>query len=58
MPSEDVIGQKLSEWTAGQGQRQAMLTVFYKIRDIPYGILPELNSPSQYLRILETNMGS
>ncbi len=58
MPSEDVIGRKLREWTAGQSPRQAMVTVFYKIRDIPYGILPELNSPSQYLRILKTNMGS
>ena len=58
MPSEDIIGRKLREWTAGQSPHQAMMTVFYKIRDIPYGILPELNSPSQYLRILETNIGS
>ncbi len=58
MPSEDVIGRKLREWTAGQSPRQAMVTVFNKIRDIPYGILPELNSHTEYLRILETNMGS
>jgi hypothetical protein len=35
-----------------------MIAVFEKIRDIPYGVLPELNSPIEYWRILETNMGS
>ena len=58
MPPEDLIGGKLREWTSGRTGRDAMIAVYNKIRDIRYGILPELNHPTGYLRILETNMGS
>jgi hypothetical protein len=58
MPPKYPIDSKLREWTAGKSGREAMIAIYYKIRDIPYGILPELNDPTNYLRILETNMGS
>lgn len=35
-----------------------MISIFSHIRDIPYGILPELNDPRGYINILQTNMGS
>jgi len=58
MPPEDLIGSKLWEWTSGRTGRDAMIAVYNKIRDVPYGVLPGLNHPTCYLRILETNMGS
>lgn len=58
MPSEDIIGLTLRDWTAGKKGTATIISVFEKIRDIPYGVLPELNTPSGYQRILELNMGS
>ena len=58
MPPEDLIDIKLREWAAGRTGKDAMIAIYYKIRDIPYGILPELNDPVNYLGILETWMGS
>jgi hypothetical protein len=58
MAHVDIIERRLREWTAGSDKTAAMISVYSKIRDIPYGILPELNSPTDYLRIFERNMGS
>jgi transglutaminase-like putative cysteine protease len=58
MRSENPVDAKFREWTTGKKDREAMIAVYYKIRNIPYGILPELNSPVDYVRILEQNMGS
>jgi len=58
MPEEDVVGKTLQKWTGGESGKAAMIAVFEKIRDIPYGVLPELNSPVAFPRILELNMGS
>jgi transglutaminase-like putative cysteine protease len=55
---QDTIACKLSQWTAGKRGHEAMLAVFNRIRDIPYAVIPELNHPEEYLRILETNRGS
>jgi len=56
--ASDIVDHTLRKWTAGKKGKAALIGVFEKIRDIPYGVLPELNSPVEYLRILETNMGS
>jgi hypothetical protein len=56
--ASDIVGRTLRKWTAGKKGKVAMIRVFEKIRDIPYGVLPELNSPTEYRRILDTNMGS
>ncbi len=58
MNGSDIIGQTLQEWTAGKKGKAAIIAVFEKIRDIPYGVLPELNNPAKYTRMLELNMGS
>jgi hypothetical protein len=58
MPSADIIDSTLQKWTVGKRGRAAVIAVFNKIRDIPYGVLPQLNSPTEYIRILEHNMGS
>ena len=58
MPSEDIVSTTLQKWTSGNKGKAVMIAVFEKIRDIPYGVLPELNSTADYPRILELNMGS
>jgi hypothetical protein len=40
MPVEDIVGSTLLKWTAGKKGKAAMIAVFEKICDIPYGVLP------------------
>lgn len=54
----DLIDQYIDRWAGEKIGRPALIAIFYHIRDIPYGILPELNDPHNYLNILNTNMGS
>ena len=58
MRNADIIESKLYQWTVGKHGRNAMVAVYKRVRDIPYGVLPELNHPREYLRILRTNLGS
>ncbi len=58
MRAEDTIGRKFYEWTAGKGLREVIVAIFNRIRDIPYAVLPELNSPRDYIHILDLKMGS
>ncbi|MFC1969976.1 hypothetical protein ACFLVV_02015 [Chloroflexota bacterium] len=54
----DIISEKLSLWTEGQNSLEARISVFRKIRDIPYAIIPEVIHPQKYLDILKINKGS
>jgi hypothetical protein len=54
----DLISLHLEKWTAGKSGKEALIAVFNHIRDIPYAVLPELNDPVNYKRILEINAGS
>lgn len=54
----DIIGNKLCEWIEGQNALDARISVFEKIRDIPYAVVPELLEPERYLEILKENKGS
>lgn len=54
----DIISEKLSRWTKGQNPLEARISVFRKIRDIPYAIIPEVIHPQKYLDILKINKGS
>jgi hypothetical protein len=54
----DAVEAKFKEWTRGKTSIEARISIFNKIRDIPYAILPELNDPKNYTRILELNRGS
>ena len=55
---DDLVEYYLQKWTADQSGKEAMIAVFNHIRDIPYAVLPELNHPQLYKRILEINVGS
>jgi hypothetical protein len=54
----DIISEKFSQWTKGQNPLEARISVFQKIRDIPYAIIPGIIHPQKYLEILKMNQGS
>ena len=54
----DIIESKFREWTQGRNPKEARIAIFKEIRDIPYAVLPELNDPSKYVKMLELNKGS
>jgi len=54
----DIIDRKLLEWTHGKSAKDARIAIFYKIRDIPYAVIPELNHPERFVDILKLNRGS
>ena len=54
----DITPEKLSKWTGGRNPLEARISVFRKIRDIPYAIMPELIHSHKYLDILKLIKGS
>ena len=58
MSVNDLVDQKLHEWTYGEEPREARITIYYNIRDIPYAAIPELREPQRYYEILSFNAGS
>lgn len=51
--------EKFDEWTKGKRPREARISVFEHIRDIPYAIVPELRDPKVAAeRFLEINKGA
>lgn len=55
---KDLIDLHLEAWIKNKRGREARIAIFKHIRDIPYRVLPELNHPQKYQRILEINAGS
>jgi hypothetical protein len=58
MTTINLFEQKLQEWTEGQDAIQARINIYRQIRDIPYGVIPELNGSEKYIEILNRRMGS
>ena len=54
----DIVSEKFSGWTKGENPLEARISVFRKIRDIPYAAIPEIVHPQKYLEILKMNKGS
>ncbi len=55
----DIITQKFDEWTAGKEPKEARISVYGHIRDIPYAIIPELRDPvAGPPGLIEQNRGS
>lgn len=44
---ENNIFEKFRKWTEGLGPKEARISVFEHVRDIPYAIVPELRSPER-----------
>ena len=50
---EDIINKTLHEWIKGKSPLKARIEIFNRIRDIPYAVIPELNDPEHYVKILK-----
>ena len=53
-----IIDERLRQWAEREDPLHARIRVFEKIRDIPYAVIPELNSIDKYQEILTLNKGS
>jgi hypothetical protein len=53
-----ILDEKFHEWADGIDPVQARITIFEKIRDIPYAIVPELIDSERYINILKFGRGS
>jgi hypothetical protein len=52
------IDEKFREWTRSRRAVAARIAVFERIRDIPYAVIPGINSAQHYSRILTVGKGS
>jgi hypothetical protein len=53
-----IIETKFLKWTHGKNPRDARISIFNYIRDIPYAVVPALNDPDNYIEMLAINKGS
>jgi len=54
----NVIDNKFRDWTKGKSSQEARISIYERIRDIPYAIIPELTGPHNYADILKVNKGA
>ncbi|MDY6835266.1 MAG: hypothetical protein SVY53_10755 [Chloroflexota bacterium] len=54
----DMVAQKFHEWTSGKDPVDARIAIYEGIREIPYGVIPDLVDPYTYSDILRYNRGS
>ena len=53
-----LIEQKFNEWTQGRSVVEARVSIYNRIRDIPYAVVPELIDSERYVDILKLWRGS
>ncbi len=54
----EVIEGKFKAWTKGKNAVEARVSIYEKIRDIPYAAIPEINDSKRYVEILSLGKGS
>jgi hypothetical protein len=54
----EIFDEKFAQWTEGKNPIQARVSIYEKVRDIPYAVVPELNDTERYLEILTYGKGS
>ena len=42
----DTVQRAFLEWTKGLSDRNARVSIFNRIRDVPYAVIPEINNPT------------
>ncbi len=55
---QSTVDQLFRELTEGKAAREARISIYEKIRDIPYALIPELISAENYINILTVGKGS
>ena len=53
-----LLEQRFREWTQGKNGLEARVSIYQKIRDIPYAVIPELIDAERYIDILKLWKGS
>ena len=54
----ELVEGKFREWIRGDDVVSARVSIFEKIRDIPYAVIPEINDAERYVDILRLGKGS
>jgi hypothetical protein len=54
----DIVDEQFKKWVQGKNEVEARVTIFERIRDIPYAVIPELNDSEKYWDILRVGKGS
>jgi hypothetical protein len=44
--TSDIVQRAFLKWTKGLGDKDARISIFSQIRDIPYAVVPEINNPT------------
>jgi len=52
------IEEHFSQWVRGKDPLGARVSIYERIRDMPYAVIPELNDSQRYVDILEVKRGS
>ncbi len=53
-----LIEQRFREWTQCKNSKDARVSIYQKIRDMPYAVIPELVDAERYVEILKLQKGS
>lgn len=53
-----MLEEKFRQWVQGKNPLQARVSMYEKIRDIPYAVIPRLNHAERYVEILKLGKGS
>jgi len=54
----ELFEQKFREWTRGRSNLEARVSIYQRIRGIPYAVIPELVDGENYIDILKVGRGS
>ena len=53
-----MLDEKFRQWVEGRNAAQARVSIYEKIRDIPYAVIPQLIDAERYVEILKLGKGS
>jgi hypothetical protein len=53
-----IVEEHFSQWAHGKDPMGARISIYERIRDMPYAVIPELNDFDRYVDILTVNKGS
>ena len=56
--TDAILDDRFRQWTRGNDPVQARISIYEKVRDIPYAVLPDLIDAERYVDILKLGRGS
>ncbi|HEY41327.1 MAG TPA: hypothetical protein G4O18_05660 [Dehalococcoidia bacterium] len=56
--TDALLEETFRQWTAGKDAIQARISIYEKVRDIPYAVIPELINPDRFADVLTLGQGS